>query len=295
MRSNSFYSLLLAVCLFNGTANRVIAQVASSSLAPKVNALFAEWNKPGSPGVAVGVVHRGKLVYAQGFGEADVETGARIGSQTIFHAASLAKQFTAYAIVLLARQRKLSLDDDIRTYVPEVPDVGKKITIRHLIHHTSGLRDQWALLTMAGWRMDDVITKEHIFNLLRRQKELNFEPGSEFAYSNTNYTLLAEVVSRVGQQPFPDWMHRNVFGPLGMSNTFFTMITNALSRTEPTRFTKTLANLKRYTGKVCSAMPIPEQPVCSPPYPTWQNGWLHSKMLVKGMQPQWDKCCSGAG
>ncbi len=221
MRSNSLYSLLLAVCLFSGAAHRVTAQVASSAPAPRVNALFAEWNKPGSPGVAVGVVHQGKLVYAKGFGEADVETGARIGAQTIFHAASLAKQFTAYAIVLLARQDKLSLDDDIRTHLPEVPDFGKKITIRHLIHHTSGLRDQWALLTMAGWRMDDVITKEHIFNLLRRQKELNFEPGSEFAYSNTNYTLLAEVVSRVGQQPFPDWMQENVFGPLGMPNTSF--------------------------------------------------------------------------
>jgi CubicO group peptidase (beta-lactamase class C family) len=221
MRSKPFYSLLLAVCLFNGAANRVTAQVASSSLAPRVNALFAEWNKAGSPGVAIGVVHQGRLVYAKGFGEADVETGARIGSQTIFHAASLAKQFTAYAIVLLARQGKLSLDDDIRTYLPHVPDVGKKITIRHLIHHTSGLRDQWALLTMAGRRMDDVITKEHIFNLIRRQKELNFEPGSEFAYSNTNYTLLAEIVSRVGQQPFPDWMQEHVFGPLGMKNTMF--------------------------------------------------------------------------
>ncbi|MBD0255283.1 MAG: serine hydrolase [Cytophagales bacterium] len=171
--------------------------------------------------MAVGVVHQGKLIYAKGFGAADVETGARIGSQTIFHAASLAKQFTAYAIVLLVRQGKLSLDDDIRTHVPEVPDVGKKITIRHLVHHTSGLRDQWALLTMAGWQMDDVITKQHIFNLVRRQKELNFEPGSEFAYSNTNYTLLAEVVSRVGRQPFPDWMQENVFGPLGMNNTLF--------------------------------------------------------------------------
>jgi CubicO group peptidase (beta-lactamase class C family) len=221
MRIDSFYRLLLAVCLLGGVAGHAAAQVASASLAPKVNALFAEWNKPGSPGVAVGVVHQGKLVYAKGFGEADVETGARIGAQTIFHAASLAKQFTAYAIVLLARQNKLSLDDDIRTYLPEVPDVGKKITIRHLIHHTSGLRDQWALLTMAGWRMDDVITKGHVFNLIRRQKELNFDPGSEFGYSNTNYTLLAEVVSRVGRQPFPDWMQANVFGPLEMNNTSF--------------------------------------------------------------------------
>jgi CubicO group peptidase (beta-lactamase class C family) len=221
MRNKSVYKLLLTACLFDGTVNQLNAQVAPSSLAPKADALFAGWNKPGSPGAAIGVVHQGKLVYAKGFGEANLETGARIGPQTLFHAGSLAKQFTAYSIVLLARQGKLSLDEDIRTYLPEVPDFGKKIIVRNLIHHTSGLRDQWALLTMAGWQMDDVITKQHIINLIKRQKELNFEPGSEFAYSNTNYTLLAEIVSRVSHQPFPDWMDEHVFEPLGMKNTLF--------------------------------------------------------------------------
>ncbi len=221
MPNKSVYKLLLTACLFSGTVNQGNAQVAPSSLAPKADALFAGWNKPGSPGAAVGVVHQGKLVYAKGFGEADLETGARIGPQTLFHAASLAKQFTAYAVVLLTRQGKLSLDEDIRTYLPEVPDFGKKITVRNLIHHTSGLRDQWALLTMAGRQMDDVITKQHIINLVRRQKELNFEPGSEFAYSNTNYTLLAEIVARVSHQPFPAWMRAHVFAPLGMKNTLF--------------------------------------------------------------------------
>jgi CubicO group peptidase (beta-lactamase class C family) len=213
MHRSSFYRMLLAVCLPAVLVSSVNAQRIPSSLAPKTDALFAEWNKPGSPGAAIGVVHQGKLIYAKGFGEADLETGARIGPQTIFHAASLAKQFTAYAITLLAQQGKLAYDNDIRQYLPEVPDFGKKITIGHLIHHTSGLRDQWALLTMAGWRMDDVISKEHIFNLVKRQKELNFEPGSEFAYSNTNYTLLAEIVARVGKQPFPDWMRQQVFAP----------------------------------------------------------------------------------
>jgi CubicO group peptidase (beta-lactamase class C family) len=167
------------------------------------------------------VVHQGKRVYAKGFGEADLETGTRIGPETIFHIASVSKQFTAYAIVLLTQQGKLTLDDDIRIYLPEVPDFSKKITIRHLINHTSGLRDQWALLAMAGWQLDDVITKQHIFNLVKRQKELNFEPGSEFSYSNTNYTLLAEIVARVGKQPFSDWMQQRVFTPLGMKSTLF--------------------------------------------------------------------------
>ena len=193
----------------------------SDTLAAKVDKLFAEWNGSGRPGAAVGVVHSGKLIYAKGFGDADVETGAPITPETIFHVASVSKEFTAYAIVLLAQEGKLSLDDDIHKYLPEVPDFGQKITIRHLIHHTSGLRDQWALLTMAGWGMSDVITKEHIFNLVRRQQELNFTPGAESLYCNTGYTLLAEIVARVGKQSFRNWMQQKVFGPLGMKNTLF--------------------------------------------------------------------------
>ncbi|SKB81472.1 serine hydrolase [Dyadobacter psychrophilus] len=212
------YSVALSLLLLQ-LLSPAFAQ--STKLYARADSLFAEWNKPGSPGAAVGVVHQGKLIYAKGFGESDVETGAKNGPETIFHVASVSKQFTAYAIVLLAQQGKLSLDDDIHKHIPEVPDFGKTITIRHLIHHTSGLRDQWNLLSMAGWRLDDVITKEHAFNLIKRQKELNFEPGSAFAYCNTGYTILAEIVSRVGNKPFTEWMEQEVFKPLGMKNTLF--------------------------------------------------------------------------
>ena len=211
--------LLLAFTLF--TSCCTFAQTPSDSLAAKVDKLFTEWNGPGRPGAAVGVVHGGKLIYAKGFGEADVETGAPIGPETIFHVASISKQFTAYGIVLLAQEGKLLLDDDIRKYLPEVPNFGQKITIRQLIHHTSGLRDQWALLVMAGWQLSDVITKEHVFNLVRRQQDLNFAPGAEHLYCNTGYTLLAEIVARVGKQPFREWMQQRVFAPLGMKNTLF--------------------------------------------------------------------------
>ncbi|HEX9955616.1 MAG TPA: serine hydrolase domain-containing protein, partial [Fibrella sp.] len=211
-----FLSLFLLLILsITGTA------LGQHAITSKADSLFADWNKPGKPGAAVGVVYRGKLIYAKGFGEADLETGAPIGPETIFHVASVSKQFTAYAIVLLAQKGKLSLDDDIRKYLPEVPDFGKTITIRHLIHHTSGLRDQWNLLAMAGWQLDDVITKEHVFNLVTRQKELNFEPGSAFTYCNTGYTLLAEIVARVSKQSFPSYMQEHVFKPLGMKNTLF--------------------------------------------------------------------------
>ncbi|QMW00757.1 serine hydrolase domain-containing protein [Spirosoma foliorum] len=197
------------------------AQSIPDSLATRVDKLFSEWNGTGRPGAAVGVLHGGKLIYAKGFGEADIETGAPVTPTTIFHVASVSKEFTAYGIVLLAQEGKLSLDDDIHKYLPEVPDFGQKITIRHLIHHTSGLRDQWALLTMAGWDMSDVITKQHVFNLVKRQKELNFAPGAEYLYCNTGYTLLAEIVARVGKQPFREWMKQRVFTPLGMKNTLF--------------------------------------------------------------------------
>lgn len=211
--------LLVPVLLFVVSIQSATCQ--TSRITAKADSLFSEWNKPGMPGAGVGVVHGGKLIYAKGFGEADVETGAKIGPETIFHVASISKQFTAYGIVLLAEQGKLSLDDDIRKHIPEVPDFGKTITIRHLLNHTSGLRDQWNLLAMAGWQLDDVITKQHVMNLVTRQKELNFEPGSAYAYCNTGYTLLAEAASRVTKQPFAYWMERNVFRPLGMKNTQF--------------------------------------------------------------------------
>lgn len=211
--------LSLALVLLSGYISS--AQSTPDSLTAKVDKLFSEWNGTGRPGAAVGVVHGGKLIYAKGFGEADVETGAPITPTTIFHVASVSKEFTAYGIVLLAQEGKLSIDDDIHKYLPEVPDFGQKITIRHLLHHTSGLRDQWALLTMAGWDMSDVITKEHVFNLVRRQQELNFAPGAEYLYCNTGYTLLAEIVARVGKQPFREWMKQHVFTPLSMKNTLF--------------------------------------------------------------------------
>jgi CubicO group peptidase (beta-lactamase class C family) len=142
-----------------------------------------------------------------------------ITPSTVFHVASVTKQFTTFAVALLAARGALSLDDDVRTHIPELPDFGHVLTLRQLIHHTSGIRDQWELLAMAGWRLDDVITKDQILGLAARQRELNFTPGSEHLYSNMGYTLLAEVVERVGELPFPDWMRQNVFLPLGMTST----------------------------------------------------------------------------
>ena len=209
--------LVLCCCLVTS----VPAQNGQDPLSKKVDQVFATWDKPESPGAAIAVIKDGAVIYKRGYGSANLEYNVPITPQTVFHVASVSKQFTAFAITLLANQGKLSLDDEIRKHLPEVPDFGKKITIRHLIHHTSGLRDQWTLLGMAGWRLDDVITKEHILKMVRYQKELNFDPGAENLYSNTGYTLLAVIVERVSGQSFRNYAEANIFKPLGMSNTHF--------------------------------------------------------------------------
>jgi len=193
----------------------------SNPQAKSVDTLFEKWDKPDSPGAAVAVLQDGEVLYKQGYGSAQIEYEISITPETIFHVASVSKQFTAFAIAMLADEGKLSIDDDIHKYLPEVPDFGKAITIRHLIHHTSGLRDQWEALAMAGWRLDDVITREQILNMVKNQKELNFAPGDLHVYCNTGYTLLAEIVARISRQSFPEWTQKNIFEPLRMNSTHF--------------------------------------------------------------------------
>lgn len=183
--------------------------------------LFQNWDRPDSPGAAVMVMRDGEVLLQRGYGMANLEYGIPITPATIFHVASTSKQFTAFSVVLLEQQGKLSLDDDVRKHVPELPDLGSVITIRHLMHHTSGMRDHLELLALAGWRLDDVISRDHILKILVRQRALNFEPGSEFLYSNTGYFLLAEVVERVTETTFQDWTAQNIFEPLEMKHTHF--------------------------------------------------------------------------
>jgi CubicO group peptidase (beta-lactamase class C family) len=152
---------------------------------------------------------------------ANLETGTAITPASIFHVASISKQFAAFAVALLAEDGKLSLDDDIRKYVPEIPSYARPITIRNLIHHTSGLRDQWSLLAMADWRSDDLITEDDVLSIVSRQKELNFQPGDEYIYSNTGYTLLAVIVKRVSGKSLREFSDARIFRPLGMTSTHF--------------------------------------------------------------------------
>jgi CubicO group peptidase (beta-lactamase class C family) len=187
--------------------------------AARVDSILAAHFAADGPGAAVAVVQDGRIVLERGRGSAQLEHRAPITSETVFHVASISKQFATFAVVLLAQQGRLSLGDDIRSHLPELHDFGHRITIRHLVHHTSGIRDQWELLMMAGWRMDDVITRDQIMGMMRRQRELNFEPGAEHLYSNMGYTLLAEIVERVTGGTFDGFLQEHVFRPLGMTAT----------------------------------------------------------------------------
>ena len=187
----------------------------------EVDQLFAEWDKSDSPGAAVAITKDGEIIYKRGYGAANLEYDIPITTTTIFDIASVSKQFAAFAIATLSHEGKLSLDDDIRTYLPDVPDFGSTITIQHLLHHTSGLRDWVQSLVIAGDMMDDVISFKHILKMVRHQKTLNFEPGTEFLYSNTGYNLLAEIVERVTGDSFREWTDTHIFKPLGMINSHF--------------------------------------------------------------------------
>lgn len=198
------------------------ASAQTDDLAPRVDKIFEQYDKPTSPGCALAVIKDGSIVYKRGYGMADLDHDLPIKPDTVFHIASVSKQFTAMAILLLAQQGKLSLDDEVRTHVPELPELGHKITIRHLLHHTSGLRDQWNLLIMAGWRLsEDVVRDADILDLVSRMKGLNFKPGDQHLYSNTGYTLAAWIVKKVSGQSLREFCEANFFKPLGMTSTFF--------------------------------------------------------------------------
>ncbi|MHA7628588.1 serine hydrolase domain-containing protein [Corallococcus sp. M7] len=187
----------------------------------QVDALFSQWSSKTVPGCAVGISRDGALDYARGYGMADLEHDVPVTPRSVFSIASISKQFTAFSIGLLAQEGKLSLDDDIREHVPELPAFPKVITLAHLMHHTNGLREQGQLLNLAGWRGDDVSTEADVLWALSRQRGVNFEPGAEVLYGNAAYTLLGLVVRRVSGQSLRAFTDERIFKPLGMTDTRF--------------------------------------------------------------------------
>lgn len=194
---------------------------AAATAAGRARQWLSPWAVPGQPGLAVGVSRNGETLLLEGFGTANLEHDVPITGQTVFHAASLSKQVVGFAIQLLVEQGLVALDDDVRTHLPWVPDLGHRITLRHLMHHTHGLPGTLPRLMLAGWRVDDVFLQSHVLDLVRRQSELYFEPGSEFLYTNTGHELLVEVVEAVTGQSFRQWTTENLFAPLGMERSIF--------------------------------------------------------------------------
>lgn len=190
-------------------------------LSGAVDALFAEWDRDDSPGCAVGIIHNGEVVHARGYGMASLELGVPIGTDSVFHVASVSKQFCAITVALLAEEGKLSLDDEVRQYVPELPDLGYPFTLRQAIHHLTGLRDQYGLFRLAGWRDGDAQLNDDVLDFAFRHQRLNFPPGEQYAYCNTSYTLLALTASRVSGQSFREAAHERLFAPLGMTSSHF--------------------------------------------------------------------------
>jgi len=193
----------------------------STAASGAIDRLLTDLTSGRSPGGAAALIRDGEVVLARGYGLADLATGAPVTTDSVFYLASVSKQFTAAAVALLVDDGVVSLDDDVRKFVPEVPDFGARITLGHLAHHTSGLRDYFGLLAFAGWPADGPLTDRRLLDLVGRQRALNFEPGAEFLYCNTGYVLLAIVVSRASGLSLRRFADERIFGPLGMASTRF--------------------------------------------------------------------------
>lgn len=217
--------LVLMACTATGPSR---AQPLDSELQGRVATILAPWVSDNAPGVAVAISRDGEIAFAGGAGMANLEHGVPITPETVFQAASVSKQFTAFATLLLVSEGMIGLDQDIRTYVPELTEHPRTITIRHLLNHMSGLREINTLAAMAGWMDDDIQTHAQLMELVMRQDGVNFEAGTRVEYSNTGYMLLAEIVSRVSGTPFEQFATERIFAPLGMTRTRFKASRNDL-------------------------------------------------------------------
>ncbi|MGD2068684.1 MAG: serine hydrolase domain-containing protein, partial [Gemmatimonadota bacterium] len=219
--------LLASLLAISAAAASLHAQTPADTrfpvLPPAVEAgtdsVFLDLDRTDSPGCAAGVVIDGVLAFADGWGSANLDHELPITPETVFYMGSVSKQFTAAAVALAARQGHLTLDDDVRRWFPELPDYGDTIRVRHLIHHTSGIRDYLTLLGFAGTY--EGASDEQIIRLLARQRALNFPPGERELYSNSGYFLLSELIERATGMTLPEYARREFFVPLGMRNSHF--------------------------------------------------------------------------
>jgi len=186
-----------------------------------IDSIFSEWNKAGVPGCALGIIKDGELIYSKGYGLANMEYDIPNSASSVFRIGSTSKQFTAACILLLAEQGKLSFDNTLKSIFPDFPDYAERINIRHLLNHTSGIRDYLQIAQLKGFGEDDFFKDGDVMEWLINQTNLNFTPGDEFLYSNSGYWLLGQIVNKVAGKNMADFAHEEIFEPLGMSNTHF--------------------------------------------------------------------------
>jgi CubicO group peptidase (beta-lactamase class C family) len=211
-------ALILALCIQTHSWAQN-ATVVTADTAKRIDGMFAAWDNRQSPGCALGVTLNGNLVYSRGYGMASLEDDVPITPDSIFNIGSISKQFTAFSVALLASEGKLSLDDDVRRYFPLLPGGTPKITVRHLLTHTSGLRDAWDLVFLRGVRAGEVITQRDVLSMVSRQQAPDFVAGTEYFYNNAGYIVLAEIVKIVSGKSQREFAEAHLFGPLGMRRT----------------------------------------------------------------------------
>jgi CubicO group peptidase (beta-lactamase class C family) len=220
MRVREGRSAMLGVLIVLAGARLSPAQSLDATMVHRIDSVFSRFTAE-TPGCVAGVYQNGRIVFAKGYGSSNIEYGVPITPQTPFIMGSVSKQFTAAAIALLVQDGRIRLDDDVRKYVPELPDYGKRITVDQLVHHTSGLRDFWSLVDASGMRPDDGYTVADVVKLASRQRHLNFDPGAEYNYSNTGYVLLGVIVQRASGKSLRDFAAERIFQPLGMTVSHF--------------------------------------------------------------------------
>ncbi|MBT8221333.1 MAG: beta-lactamase family protein [Bacteroidia bacterium] len=212
---------VLPLLLLGHFTNYTIAQKYEHPNASEIDIIFQEWDKPTSPGLALGVFHDGKIVFSKGYGSADLEHDVPITPSTVFYTGSVSKQFVTMCILLLEEEGLLDLDAEIQTYLPDFPRYEHPLTIRNFVHHTSGVRDYLTLWNLAGNDFLDAAPEEAFYEMIKRQKELNFTPGERYLYSNSCYFMLSMIIEKVSGKSLKDYAQENILGPLNMSNSHF--------------------------------------------------------------------------
>ncbi|MCK4992330.1 MAG: beta-lactamase family protein, partial [Bacteroidales bacterium] len=203
----------------NYTLELKVVEPVAKDPAKRADQLFYAYSEEGVPGGVVGVIKNGEVVFSRAYGMANLTHGIPYEVNTTTNIGSVSKQFTAMAILLLEQQGKLSLEDDVRKYIPELPDLGQVVRLKNMLNHTNGFREVYNLMPMTGWKGEDILRREEIIEMLKRQEELQAAPGEEYNYNNSAFILLAEIVARISGQTFPEFMEENVFSPLGMTSS----------------------------------------------------------------------------